>query len=113
MSGEAMTGRLSQLPDSYDSRNWTLETLSRRVHSSVTTASNPKGCHWPYAQGVSQDPTKLPRGLDRHGNCVPVYPHNAIPSNTIFEVVKAAGGHTAWADKHPAYDLVNGPSGEG
>jgi len=68
------------------------------------------------AQGVSQDvidPTKLPRGLDRHGNCVPVYPHNAIRSNTIFEVVKAAGGHTAWADKHPAYDLVNGPSGEG
>jgi hypothetical protein len=26
---------------------------------------------------------------------------------------KAAGGHTAWADKHPAYDLVNGPSGKG
>src|SRR5215831_11646385 len=58
------------------------------------------------------DPTKLPRGLDKHGNCVPVYPHNAIRSNTIFEVVKAAGRHTAWADKHPAYDLVNGPSGK-
>jgi hypothetical protein len=59
------------------------------------------------------DPTKLPRGLDAHGKCVPVYPHNAIRSNTIFEVVKAAGGVTAWADKHPAYDLVNGPSGRG
>jgi hypothetical protein len=59
------------------------------------------------------DPTKLPRGLDAHGNCVPVYPHNAIRSNTIFEAVKAAGGTTAWADKHPAYDLVNGPSGGG
>lgn len=59
------------------------------------------------------DPTKLPRGLDAHGNCVPVYPHNAIRSNTIFEAVKAAGGVTAWADKHPAYDLVNGPSGKG
>ena len=68
------------------------------------------------AQGVSLniiDPTKLPRGLDRHGNCVPVYPHDAIRANTIFEVAKAAGGHTAWADKHPAYDLVNGPSGKG
>jgi hypothetical protein len=68
------------------------------------------------AQGVSLnviDPTKLPRGLDKHGNCVPVYPHNAIRSNTIFEVVKASGGHTSWADKHPAYDLVNGPSGKG
>jgi predicted AlkP superfamily pyrophosphatase or phosphodiesterase len=59
------------------------------------------------------DPTKLPRTLDAHGNCVAFYPHNAIRSNTIFEVVKASGGHTAWADKHPAYDLVNGPSGKG
>ena len=67
------------------------------------------------AQNVSLnviDPTKLPRILD-HGNCVPLYPHSALRTNTIFEVVKAAGGHTAWADKHPAYDLVNGPSGKG
>lgn len=59
------------------------------------------------------DPTKLPRGFDAHGNCVPVFPHNAIRSNTIFEVVRKAGGVTAWADKHPAYDMVNGPSGKG
>ena len=59
------------------------------------------------------DPSKLPRHLDAHGNCVPLYPHSALRTNTIFEVVKAAGGHTAWADKHPAYDLVNGPSGTG
>jgi len=42
-----------------------------------------------------------------------LWPHNAIRTNTIFEIVKAAGGHTAWADKHPAYDWVNGPSGKG
>jgi len=68
------------------------------------------------AAGVSQDvidPAQLPRGFDAHGNCGPVFPHNAIRSNTIFEVVKAHGGVTAWADKHPAYDLVNGPSGKG
>jgi hypothetical protein len=59
------------------------------------------------------DPTKLPRGFDSHGKCVAVYPHNAVRSNTIFEVVKGAGGVTAWADKHPAYDLTNGPSGTG
>jgi Type I phosphodiesterase / nucleotide pyrophosphatase len=59
------------------------------------------------------DPTKLPRVLDAHGACVPLFPHNALRTNTIFEVIKAAGGHTAWADKHPAYDLVNGPSGAG
>ena len=67
------------------------------------------------AQNVSLnviDPTKLPRVLD-HGACVPLWPHQAIRTNTIFEVVKAGGGHTAWADKHPAYDWVNGPSGTG
>jgi hypothetical protein len=67
------------------------------------------------AQNVSLDvidPTKLPRQLV-NGACVPLFPHQAIRTNTIFEVVKAGGGHTAWADKHPAYDWVNGPSGAG
>jgi hypothetical protein len=59
------------------------------------------------------DAAKLPRGLDERGNCAPVFPHSFVKSNTIFEVVKATGGRTAWADKHPAYDLVNGPSGHG
>jgi Type I phosphodiesterase / nucleotide pyrophosphatase len=59
------------------------------------------------------DPTKLPRIINELGKCVPFFPHNAMRSNTIFEVVKANGGHTAWADKHAAYDLVNGPSGKG
>jgi Type I phosphodiesterase / nucleotide pyrophosphatase len=58
------------------------------------------------------DPAKLPRALV-NGKCVALFPHSALRTNTIFEVVKAAGGHTAWADKHPAYDLVNGPSGHG
>jgi hypothetical protein len=68
------------------------------------------------AANVSQnviDPSKLPRRLDSRGRCVPMFPHDAIRTNTIFEVVKGAGGVTAWADKHPAYDLVNGPSGKG
>ncbi len=59
------------------------------------------------------DPATLPRYVNENGQCVPKFPHNAIRSNTIFEVVKAAHGRTAWADKHPAYDLVNGPSGKG
>jgi Type I phosphodiesterase / nucleotide pyrophosphatase len=67
-------------------------------------------------QNVSQnviDPAKLPRTRDKFGNCVPLYPHSALRTNTIFEVAKSKGWHTAWADKHPAYDLVNGPSGTG
>ena len=59
------------------------------------------------------DPARLPRGRNESGQCVAMYPHNIIRANTIFEVVKSKGGHTAWADKHPAYDLVNGPSGKG
>jgi predicted AlkP superfamily pyrophosphatase or phosphodiesterase len=59
------------------------------------------------------DPSKLPRRLNEHGDCIPVYPHEFVKTNTVFEVVRAAGGQTAWADKHPAYDLVNGPSGRG
>lgn len=51
-----------------------------------------------------------------NGNCIAVYPHNYIQTNTIFEVVKnhVPGAKTAWADKHAwAYDWVNGPSGKG
>ena len=47
------------------------------------------------AANVSQDvidPSKLPRRLDSRGHCVPMFPHDAIRTNTIFEVVKAAGG---------------------
>jgi predicted AlkP superfamily pyrophosphatase or phosphodiesterase len=59
------------------------------------------------------DPAKLPRYINAQGKCAAFFPHNAMQSNTIFEVVKAEGGRTAWADKHPAYDITNGPSGKG
>ncbi|MDR3497066.1 MAG: alkaline phosphatase family protein [Ancalomicrobiaceae bacterium] len=57
------------------------------------------------------DEAKLPR--DPAKACAPLFPHQYLRVNTIFEVIKAAGGRTAWSDKHPAYDLVNGPSGKG
>jgi hypothetical protein len=66
----------------------------------------------PVSQNVL-DPTTLPNHIDGSGKCVRFFPHNAVRSNTIFEVVRASGGVTAWADKHPAYDIANGPSGKG
>jgi hypothetical protein len=57
------------------------------------------------------NPDYLPR--DPKNNCAPVYPHNYIRDNTIFNVVKNASGYTAWSDKHPSYDFTNGPSGNG
>jgi Type I phosphodiesterase / nucleotide pyrophosphatase len=66
----------------------------------------------PVSQNVI-DPAALPNHINAEGKCVRFFPHNAMESNTIFEVVRGAGGHTAWADKHPAYDIANGPSGKG
>jgi len=58
------------------------------------------------------DPVQLPLS-NASGTCKPVYPHDFIRVNTLFEVVRGAGGYTAWSDKHPAYDILNGPSGAG
>jgi hypothetical protein len=46
---------------------------------------------------------------DPMNGCQPVYPWNFIRTNTIFGVIHAAGGYTAWSDKHPAYSAVSGP----
>jgi arylsulfatase A-like enzyme len=56
------------------------------------------------------DPSQLP--VDP-ATCKPVYPHQYLRVNTIFEVARGAGLRTAWVDKHPAYEILNGPSGTG
>ena len=61
--------------------------------------------------GGGINPKYLPRDPAR--GCAPVYPHNFLRVNTIFEVVRAAGGYTAWTDKHPSYEFTSGPSGRG
>lgn len=61
--------------------------------------------------GGGIDETRLP--LDPARGNAPVYPHNYVRVNTIFEVVKAAGLRTAWSDKHLADEMVTGPSGQG
>jgi hypothetical protein len=58
---------------------------------------------------ASLDPTRMPR--DPFHNCDPVYPWNFIRANTIFGVIHAADGYTAWSDKHAAYAMVSGPTG--
>jgi hypothetical protein len=56
------------------------------------------------------DPAQMP--VDPT-TCQPVYPHQYIKVNTVFEVARAAGLRTAWSDKHAAYEVLNGPSGTG
>jgi hypothetical protein len=61
--------------------------------------------------GGGINPDYLPR--DSTKGCSPVWPHQYLRVNTIFEVAHEAGRYTAWSDKHPSYDWVNGPSGVG
>lgn len=58
------------------------------------------------------DPDNMQRRLV-NGNCMPVFPHQYLRTNTVFEIIKAAGRRTAWSDKHPAYEVLSGPSGKG
>ena len=57
------------------------------------------------------DPAKLP--LDPANGCATILPHNMLRVNTVFEVVSAAGMYTAYSEKRPSYDFLNGPSGTG
>jgi type I phosphodiesterase/nucleotide pyrophosphatase len=60
--------------------------------------------------GTLIDPAKLP--VDPK-TCKPVYPQQYLRVNTVFEVARQAGLRTAWSDKHPAYEMLSGPSGTG
>ncbi len=57
----------------------------------------------------SINPDRLIR--DPFNNCQPVYSWNFVRTNTIFGVIHAAGGYTAWSDKHAGYASVSGPTG--
>ena len=56
---------------------------------------------------IAIDPNHLP-GQRTGKSCAPVWPHNFVRTNTIFQVIHHHHMRTAWSDKHPAYDLING-----
>ena len=112
---------------------WYDVTYNRALSPPATTTSLPitggpnlcpnvVGTPMAYDESIDIDLTKLngggginPHFLPRDPNdgCKPVFPHEYLRVNTIFEVVKANGGRTAWIDKHPSYEWTNGPSGKG
>src|SRR3984957_18450458 len=80
------------------------------------------GTNVAWDEAVDIDLTRLdaggglnPKFLVRNPNngCKTILPHEYLRVNTIFEVVREAGGRTAWTDKHPSYEWTNGPSGKG
>src|SRR6201984_3552901 len=58
---------------------------------------------------TSINPARLIR--DPFNGCKPVYPWNFVRTNTIYGVIHAHGGYTAWSDKHAVYAVVSGPTG--
>ncbi|MGH9357726.1 MAG: alkaline phosphatase family protein [Terriglobia bacterium] len=52
---------------------------------------------------------ELPR--DPKNNCAPVYPHQLLRVNTIFDVIKQAGMETAFSDKQRGDEIEQGPTG--
>jgi hypothetical protein len=86
----------------------------------------PKGTTTEYEEGIDLDKTKLNGGApgasltdggiasidskklvrDPNNGCNPVWPWDFVRANSIFSVIHAAGGFTAWSDKHPAYSSV-------
>jgi hypothetical protein len=80
------------------------------------------GTNVAWDEAVDTDLTKLDGGgglnpqflvRDPKNGCHTILPHQYLRVNTIFEVVHAHGGLTAWTDKHPSYEWTNGPSGKG
>ena len=106
-----------------------LQDTGNGVFSGPCIPNTPNGTTTEYEEGVDMDQTKLNGGgpygptdggilsidsarlpRDPFNNCSPVYPWNFIRANTIYGVIHAAGGYTAWSDKHPVYAAVSGPS---
>lgn len=92
---------------------------------SCTPGATPSGTSTEFDEGIDFNQNLLNGGgtsdggtdaidstkLARDQNCNPVYPWNFVRDNTIYGVIHAAGGYSAWSDKHPSYSSVGGPSG--
>jgi hypothetical protein len=105
----------------------TIETGNGNPPGTCTEGHN-NGATTEYEEGNEIDQTKLNGGFpgyslidggiksinparlnrDPFNHCNPVYSWNFIRTNSIYSVIHAAGGYTAWSDKHAAYAAVNG-----
>jgi Type I phosphodiesterase / nucleotide pyrophosphatase len=102
------------------------DSYARGLIPAGGTSASPLGTEVYYSSNINKDATLINGGGSSNASSIdpkllpidpatgkPVYPHNYLKVNTIFEVAKAAGLNTAYADKHPSYELANGPSGTG
>ncbi|QQO36671.1 alkaline phosphatase family protein [Bradyrhizobium diazoefficiens] len=104
------------------------DSYDRKLFAPGSNCQGQPGTEALYAENLAYDITKLdgggPAGSDhidpahlpmrlKGGKCEVVYPHQYLKLNTIMEVIHEAGRRTAWSDKHPAYEIISGPSGKG
>ena len=103
---------------------WYDDSYNRNlIAPAATNASCPgtPGTEVLFTEAIDIDMTRLdggggidPNQLVRDPNtCAPIYPHQYLRVNTIFNVAKNARMYTAWSDKHRAYEWVKGPTDDG
>jgi hypothetical protein len=103
---------------------WYDDSYNRNlIAPAATNASCPgtPGTEVLFTEAIDIDMTRLdggggidPNQLVRDPNtCAPIYPHQYLRVNTVFNVAKNAGMYTAWSDKHRAYEWVKGPTDDG
>jgi hypothetical protein len=79
------------------------------INQLLLNGGNPQAANVADGGVKAINPDRLVR--DPFNNCKPVYPWNFVRTNTIYGVIHAAGGYTAWSDKHAVYAVVSGPTG--
>lgn len=103
---------------------WYDNTWDRTYYTFSAGCSGPIGFNVVCDESIDIDSTKidggggfdlrnLPYQKTAWGSCEVLLPHNLLRSKTIFEVIRESGGMTKLTDKHPAYEIFNGPSGTG
>lgn len=114
------------------------DSYNRALLAAGTThcAGVPRGAEVAYAENLDKDTSRLDAGQGLRGlpgsilrmtrsparvidaaqlpvsptTCRPVYPNQYLQVNTVFDVASRHGLRTAWSDKHPAYQILNGPN---
>jgi hypothetical protein len=103
-------------------------TYNRSYYPAATFAGTPPGTSVLWTADIDKNPDLINGGGNSdissinpivlpqvlvNGTLQRVYPHNDLKVNTVFEVAHNAGLRTAYIDKHPSYEIVSGPSGQG
>jgi hypothetical protein len=103
---------------------WYDDVWDRTLYSAASNCTGPSGFNVLMDETLDANSSELSGGgafniqnlpyrKTSWGSCAYLFPHNFLRTKTIFEVVRENGGSTKLTDKHPSYEIFNGPSGTG